>query len=255
MRIIWSFVLALGLVWLPLSGGEAPGYQEINATAPKGKTRAAEPELQVGGQLKFDIPQKGTSSGGDAAAALFIIIGAVAVVALAVYAGKYLYDVSTNDKEYEYWGDMSANFSFYNDAKTGIGGDMNGVKLAGGFKDGGARVGLAAEVGSYSFDIEGKNEDIYLNYTGSYAMVGPHIRFSSRPTKDYVYVELLGGKSSLEELKTIAVARMGYNAYLDDLMFGVNIGAIYAGLDEDEGIAKNIDNFNTSMGLEIGYRF
>ncbi len=231
--------------------------QEDNASE-SDETAGERPErleksAHVGVQhVHLDLPD--IDGSGDSALVVLVVIGVIVVAVLVVYAGKYLYDVATSNKKYDYWMDMGWTYTYFSSEATYNAGSMSGVKFSTGFKDGSAKIGMSAEAGAFAFKLDGAKEFSWVEYGGSYAMAGPHVRFESGPNT-YVYLELLGGKSSHESVDTLALGRFGIQALIGRVTAGINIGAIYMGLEDAEGIAKDADNYETTTGFEIGYSF
>lgn len=204
--------------------------------------------------VRLDLPRINTGGNSDAAMVMLIVIGVIVVAVLVVYAGKYLYDVATSDKKYDYWMDMGWSYTYFSSNKSYNAGSMSGVKLATGFIDGNAKIGVGVEAGSFAFKFDGLEESTWVEFGGSYAMAGPHVRFENGK-RAYFYLELLGGRSSHESVDTLAVGRFGINAIFGQVTAGVSMGALYMGLEDAEGIVQDVDNYETTTGVEIGYRF
>lgn len=205
--------------------------------------------------VRLRMPDLNFSGSGDSAA-IFVIIGAVVVVALVVYAGEYLYEVIATDKQHSYWIDNSFIYSnFYNDY-TQNSGSMAGYKLSFGFDSKNTKVGVSAEVGSFDFSFfqEGSR---WLDANGAYFMAGPTVRFYPPTDKSgYLFAEMLGGKSDNKNINTLGQTRVGVSkTFPNDLILGLSVGAIFVGLNDDEGILEYKDEFETTASFEMGYKF
>lgn len=235
-----------------------------------------EQQLQKEAHINIDITPHGSGGdggGGHGAEVLLIVIAFVVVAIFVVYAGKAIYELATSNKEYRYWMDIGWIYTVYNEEGNNPyshhSGSMSGVKIAAGFHDGGeVQVGVAVEVGSFNFGLDGKaeeesdflslgsNEKVnWIEYGGSYAMAGLHVRLSTKPEKGFYYLELLSGKSSHESVNTLSVGRIGGNFFFGQVGLGLNLGALYMGLNDTDGIIQNVDNYEYIVGYEVRYRF
>jgi len=236
--------------------------EENNAT--QEENNASEPSPEAGKEpskvntnigvqrAHLDLPH--IDGNGKSAMVVLVVIGVIVVAVLVVYAAKYLYDVATSNKKYDYWMDMGWMYTYFSSNKNANAGSMSGVRLSTGFKDGRAKIGMSVEAGAFAFTVQGIEESSWVEFGGSYAMAGPHVRFASGENA-YIYLELLGGQSSHESVDTLAIGRFGIHALMGHVSVGANIGAIYMGLKDSEGIVQDVDNYETTTGFEIGYSF
>lgn len=219
------------------------------------KKPAVEKRVAVSGQVDMKLPNV-RGGNGDGAKIILVVIGVVIVAVLVVYAGKFLYDIVTEERNYDYWIDTTLSSIFFSTKGSENYGGMNGVKLAAGFKENAVRIGVAAEVGTFDFQMLAREGDSRTEYDGSYMMAGPHIRLNVEGKKPFfVYLELLGGSGSHKSVDTLALGRAGFNMVFGQVSLGLSTGAIYVGLKETEGIVQNVDNYETISGFEIGYSF
>lgn len=204
---------------------------------------------------RLRVPDLNFSGSGDSAV-IFVIIGAIVVVALVVYAGEYLYEVIATDKQHSYWIDNSFIYSnFYNDY-TQSSGSMAGYKLSFGFDGKNTKVGVSAEAGTFDFSFF-QEESRWLDANGAYFMAGPTVRFYPPTDKTaYLFAEMLGGKSDNKNINTLGQARLGVSkTFQNNLILGLSLGAIFVGLNDDEGILEYKDEFETTTSFEMGYKF
>ena len=212
------------------------------------------------------LPRIGGGSSRDAGAAILVVIGVVVIAAVFIYAGKWIADALKNDEDYySYWWDIGANFTSL-DTDTGEHGSLNSIKFSGGFVPNmHTNFGLALELGQMDLNLlYNKNtEPTRINVEGSYWLLGPSVRWllGYRDTEklvnnSYFHFELLGGDSDQKQVDKIVVGRVGFNTGIGEHMrLGIHYGAFYLGMEEDEGIANDGDNYWTMLGLEIGYQF
>lgn len=238
-----------------IASQEDNASEEDNTSMPSQQTQKEPSHIHTNisaQHVQLDLPH--VDSSGDGAMVVLVVIGIVVVAILVVYAAKYLYDVATSGKKYEYWMDAGWTYTYFSSKQNYNAGSMSGVKFSTGFKDGRAKIGVSAEAGAFEFTLQGVEESSWVNFGGSYAMAGPHVRFASGENA-YIYLELLGGRSSHESVDTLAIGRFGIHALMGHVTAGVNIGAIYMGLADSEGIVQDVDNYETTTGFEIGYSF
>lgn len=216
----------------------------------------------------FQMPNINMGGGnkGDAAAVMLIVIGVVVIAALIVYAGKYIIDLFSGDSEYyAYWWDIGTQFISL-DTEAGQHGNFTGIKFTAGFvANRSAQFGLAAEVGNIDLDLNYNRNSTpqRIRIDGTYWLLGATVRWllgnvdpEQSINNSYVYFELLAGASDRDEVDKMAVARVGFNTGLGKHMrLGIHYGAFYLGLDEDQGVANDGDNYWNMVGMEIGYQF
>lgn len=228
---------------------EAPSYEE-SRHAPNFNVRAS-----------VDIFDGMDSMDGDGAVIIFVVIAVFAVVALAFYAGKYIYDVvNYKGDSYGYWYETSLfSSSIMSRVEEG---NLIGAKLATGFKDEGTHVGLAIEFGTLDvkFNLEDQDDEKgeNIDVKGSYILMGPTIRwhFDSTLNATYYYIDLLAGSTEHKEVGVMSIARTGYNfGIFDNLRLGISIGSMYLNLKESEGLIRNDNDFNMIGSVETGLRF
>ena len=175
---------------------------------------------------------------------------------VAIYAVVYVGSAMWGASDYSYWWDLEIRSSaLLGSAESGV---LVGGKLGSGIVADDAHAGIALEGGFLNMDVELENSDDIVELEGGYVMAGPAIRWADgrdgNPT--YFFMELLGGTTEHEEVDLMSVARMGFNLGLGPVVrFGLNIGAMYLGLELDEGLIRKDDNFTTILGTELGIRF
>lgn len=221
----------------------------------------------IGIDTGFRLPRISGGNGKDTAAVMLIVIGIVVVAALFIYAGKWLIDQFQNDDDYyAYWWDIG--WQIVNlDTGANQHGNFSGIKFSGGFVPNmHTNFGLTAEVGRMDLDLlyNRNSTPTRVNIEGTYWLLGPIVRWliGSRDTDEnfvhnsYVYLELLGGNTDQDGVDLIGVGRIGFNTGIGkQLRLGLHYGAFYLGLDEDQGIANDGDNYWNMYGIEIGYQF
>ncbi len=175
---------------------------------------------------------------------MLIIIGVVVIAALFIYAGRFIADLFSGDSEYyTYWWDLSTQFITLN---TEPGGHSNftGLKFSTGFVANRlAQFGLSAEAGKLDLNLfYNKNSaPARTSLQGIYWLLGATVRWllgnvdtEQAINNSYVYFELLGGASDRKEVEKIAVARVDFNAGIEEhIRFDIHYGAFYLGLNED----------------------
>ena len=193
--------------------------------------------------------------GGDADVVLFVIVGVVVVAALVIYTVGFLGSMALGIGDYAYWWDLETRTSLLvGGAESGA---MVGMKLSSGIAAADAHAGIAVEGGYLDMDVELENSDDVVEVAGGYIMAGPAIRWAGRDENPaYFFMELLGGTTEHEQVDVMSVARMGFNVGIGSVLrFGGHVGAMYLGLELDEGLIREDDNYSTIIGGEFGIRF
>jgi len=137
----------------------------------------------------------------DAAVVMFVIIGAVVVVALVVYSTKYFYDAYAGFAQCPKWWDLTLQSALFSgDAVTR--GALTGLRLSTGIQEISTRIGLTAELGRLSMTFSGSA----VSASATYWMVGPALRWyditgSGEPW--YLSAELLGGSANNRQVGTV----------------------------------------------------
>lgn len=199
----------------------------------------------------------GADWGSDGTVVLFVVIGLVVVAATVVYAGAYLYRVITNPCDISYWWDIKLHLTALSDRSEH--GYLVGGRLCSGFIDHRVHAGIAIEAGYFDVKTDINDGTDSLEINGAYGMAGPHIRwlvgrYDVNPT--HVFVELLGGITSRDEIDLISAARAGFVLRIGEYgRLGLNIGAMYSDLELDEGLVRDSDNYSLIIGTECGFRF
>jgi len=193
--------------------------------------------------------------GGDADVVLFVVIGVVVVAALVIYTVGYLGSVALGTGDYDYWWDLETGTSFL------VGGAENGVmvslKLSSGIVAADAHAGIAVEGGYLDMEVALEGSDDSVDLEGGYIMGGPAIRWAEGDANpSYISMELLGGTTEHEQVDVMSIARLGVSLGIGPAFrLGFHIGAMYLGLELDEGLVREDDNFTTILGGEVGVRF
>jgi hypothetical protein len=190
----------------------------------------------------------------DAAVVMFVLIGAVVVVALVVYSTKYFYDAYAGFAECPKWWDLTLQSAVFSGDAIARGA-LVGLRLSTGVQDISTRFGLTAELGRLSMTFSGPVQDV----SASYWMVGPALRWydtSGRGEPWYLSAELLGGSANNRQVGTVSAARLGLNFPAGAHMrLGLSLGALYTALSDVDGALAKYDNYYYLLGLELGARF
>ena len=239
---------------VPSSEEGTPGYSSSQASSPP--DRADSVSCNGFFDLTRDLGRSNWSDN-DAAIVIFVVVGAVVVFAVLVYAGAFLYELATGKGTHSYWWDMEGKTSFL--CSHANSGHMAGARLSSGFENAQAKVGLVFEAGSINAEIHPQEAMGKVNVEGGYAMAGAGIRWPLSAEKinpSFIGVELLAGTSSDESVRMMSTACASLSFGLGLRMrLGASLGALYLGLDPTEGPLKKFDNFTTLVGIQAGYRF
>lgn len=190
----------------------------------------------------------------DAAVVMFVLIGAVVVVALVVYSTKYFYDAYAGFAQCPKWWDLTLQSTLFSGDVVSQG-TLTGLRLSTGIQEYTTRIGLTAELGRLAMTFSGPASNVSANYW----MIGPALRWydTSRNGEPwYLSAELLGGSANNHQVGTVSAARIGLNFPIGGSMrMGVSVGALYTALNNIEGAIAKYDNYYYLLGFELGTRF
>ena len=190
----------------------------------------------------------------DAAVVMFVLIGAVVVVALVVYSTKYFYDAYSGFSECPKWWDLTLQSAVFSGDVVSRGA-LAGLRLSTGVQEAATRIGLTAEFGRLSMTFRGATQDL----SATYWMVGPALRWYEAGDNGepwYLSAELLGGSANDRQVGIVSAARLGLNFPVGASMrMGVSLGALYTALNNVEGALARYDNYYYMLGFELGTRF
>lgn len=193
----------------------------------------------------------------DASLVIFVVIGAVVVLAVVVYAGAYLYDMATGSDEYLHWWNLETQASFLTGNQSR--GYTAGLKLSAGFERNDTRVGAVLESGYLDVGIRQEGQAERLNADGVFVMAGAGVRWIFGETPEnpsHFGVELLAGTAWDDQVDVMSVARANLSLGIGSRgRLGFTAGSMFLGLDPTEGILENRNNFTTILGIETGIRF
>ena len=193
----------------------------------------------------------------DAAVVLFVVIGAVVVVALIVYAGAYVYNMLRGDRHYTYWWDLQPHAAWI--TGRGENGFLTGLKLSSGFVQNEVHAGLAVEAGYLNMDVKVHGQPDRTGIDGVYGLIGPAIRWQlgGDPVNPAsLSMEFLGGATESSRADLMSVARAALSVGIGSYgRVGVSLGAMYLDLRLDQGLTRRGDQFTLLLGTEFGLRF
>ena len=208
------------------------------------------------GDLLVEIMRTDWTSS-DASVVIFVVIGAVVVLAVVVYAGAYLYDMATGSDEYLHWWNLETQASFLTGNRSR--GYTAGLKLSAGFERNDTRVGAILESGYLDVGIRQEGQSERLDADGVFVMAGVGVRwiFGETPKNpSHFGMELLAGTAWDEQVDVMSVARANLSLGIGSRgRLGFTVGSMFLGLDPTEGILENRSNFTTILGIETGIRF
>jgi hypothetical protein len=185
---------------------------------------------------------------------MFVLVGAVVVIALVVYSTKYFYDAYAGFAECPKWWDLTLQSAIFSGEAVSRGA-ITGLRLSTGVQDAATRIGLTAELGSLYMTFHGATK----NLSATYWMIGPALRWYDSTNNGepwYLSAELLGGSANNHQVGTVSAARLGLNFPVGASMrMGVSLGALYTALSNVEGVLAKYDNYYYVLGFELGTRF
>lgn len=208
----------------------------------------------------------------DDAVVVFVVIGVFVVAALFVGVGIIAYDMIVNHRKYSPWYDLAlAETPVVSHSGTQMQAydwaNLVGVRFSAGLERPNFGVGLTFDAGYLHLGLNDKYDaGRELHQNGSYAMLGPQLRFALGGNIDdhYFFGELLAGRATLDEVDLISAARIGYRggfstSSCDRCFWGVNLGSLYLGLKPRDGVLLKDGTRNNTfllfLGMELGYQF
>ena len=216
---------------------------------------ASDESFRVLVDITDDILHSGNnSSGGEGAAVVFVIVGAVVILVWALYVFKYIYDLAAGFRPCGRWSELG--FVSSSISSTGIQHiAFDGVRYMTGFRDGNTDVGIAVELGHSDILL---TEVTALQLQGRYWFLGPVLRWrlSRSNNPHYFQMNFMGGSTEHDEIGVIAKASLGLRFGLGDhLHLGLSWGAMNVELNNDQGIISDRDQYHYLYGVSAGFRF
>jgi hypothetical protein len=265
---------------IPVGGSVTPPPSATNTSTGNSPTSAVpavtqaadSPERPVPEAPPSEVPPPDTCAGLDGlmvdlsgidipsdegAIIILVVVGVVVVLSVVVYAAAFLYALAIGSGDVGYWWDLEAHGSllFGNESD----GYMSGIRFSSGLENMPVMVGLVLEGGQIQADMGAQSPLGITEISGAYGLAGAGVRwalggYESNPT--YLGFDLLGGTAADENVNLMSVARANISlGFSPHLRFGFSLGALYMGLEADDGLIQDIDNFSTMTGVQIGYRF
>lgn len=207
------------------------------------------------GRLIVDLFNTDWSSG-DAAIVVFVIVSAIVVLTVVVYAGVYLYEIVTGRGDYEHWLNIEPRVSvLYGRSGSGY---FAGLTVAAGFESEQTRTGALLEAGYMNLRVRPEESDGRIRAEGAYIMAGTGVNwlFGKTDNPSLFGLELLAGTADDPDVKLMSVARANLNFGLGTYgRFGVSLGSLLIGLEAGDGLLKDHNLFVPLLGFETGFRF
>ena len=235
--------------------GQAPTAAPARDCMPQTGVRA-EGDAETSVDLAANVlRQAGRGSDrNDAAVVMFVLVGAVVVIALVVYSTKYFYDAYSDFAECQKWWDLTLQSAIFSGEAVSRGA-LTGLRLSTGVQDAATRIGLTAELGSLYMTFHGATDSV----SATYWMIGPALRWYDSTNNGepwYLSAELLGGSANQHQVGAVSAARLGLNFPVGArIRMGVSLGALYTALSNAEGALAKYDNYYYVLGFELGTRF
>jgi len=205
----------------------------------------------------FDLIGDLGSLDSDAAIVIFIIVGVSVVAAVIVYSAALLYQAGAGLGGYDYWWDTEIHGATL--VGGGDRGGMAALRIGSGVDLREARLGLVLEGGYIDAEIALDEAPDQVDVEGGFAMGGAGVRWpfgSSTSNASFFGIELLAGTIWDADVDLMSVARTTLSLGLrEHLRLGFSLGALYLGLDAEDALVEDIDNFTTLLGVEAGVRF
>jgi hypothetical protein len=216
-----------------------------------------------------DINLKGGFSGGgnsDAALILFAVIGIVIIIAVIPYAISYLYELAAGH-DLCYFHEISlTRISMRSEKQLKDGALLTQDSDFGSIgysinvdRTNHADLGLAFELGWHR--VKGHSDNnlhLDLNEEGSFFLVGPRLYFARHlPSRSHGFLELLGGRSTNDNVVTMAKAQIGFKYYPASSRFGIGaaVGSLYTDLAVRGGLLSERDKFDLFFAVSLATSF
>lgn len=242
---------------VPESGTGADAYEEpVEAdTPPRGGP--ADGSCDLVGNLIVELIDTDWASS-DAAVVIFVVIGVAVVLTVVVYAGVYLYEIVTGTGNYRHWWQIEPRFESVSGGASR--GQLAGVKLSAGFEREASdmRTGLIVESGYMNLHVQPEDGGSRVRAEGGYLMAGAGIQwlFGRPQNPSSLGFELMAGVADDRDVDIVSVARanLGFGISTHGRL-GLSVGALLVGLDPEDGLLENHNQFIPLIGLETGIRF
>jgi hypothetical protein len=225
-----------------------------SGTSSKTDPEATEDSFRLIVDVTDDMLRSGNHGGGEGAAIVFVIVGAVVIVVWALYVVKYLYDLAVGFQPCGRWSELTLVSSTIS-ASDLQHIDFDGARFMTGFRDGNMDVGIALELGHVDLLL---TEASSLALKGSYWLLGPMLRWrlSSGSNPHYFQMNFMGGSTEHDEVGVLARASLGFRLGLGDhVHVGVSWGAMNVRLNNDQGIISDRDQYHYLYGINAGFGF
>ncbi|MBT4761522.1 MAG: hypothetical protein HOO06_07490 [Bdellovibrionaceae bacterium] len=198
-----------------------------------------------------------SSSSNKDALVVVAVIGVVAVAALVVYAGQFVYESINDNFKCQAWQELGFRYSNITDStETQFrNGNFKGIFYSNTHYIPIGTMGLNVELGTFNLNLETQDNFNTNTYSGSYLMLGPSFTFPLS-TNQFFNLELLGGTASTDDIGLLSTLRAGYNVVISDTVsLNLSLGAAYIKVKGLEGYLGHADDLNYLSGFQFSFRY
>lgn len=203
----------------------------------------------------------GWGSGGDSKDFLIIVavIGVVVVAAALVYSIGYLVEMSSKGFDCHALDEIGYRYTQVSDhsSKQDREAELNSVFYTRQYDVPFGLMGLTAELGHHSIDLNVNGVSSQQHYNGGYLLLGPSFSFLfGRESFGAFQIELLAGTSTEKEIGVMSTLRFGFDFRLTpDFSVGINAGAAVIDIKEFDNYFNDRDQLNYLSGAAVSYVF
>jgi hypothetical protein len=198
--------------------------------------------------------------GGDWAAVIYVVVGAVVVSAFVIYAPYLLYQLIANDGRDPVFHEIGLRYSY--SGKTWSDGgpplyrnaNLLGLRYAVGLDKSGFGLGLSMEGGYINLSLQDmQNPTQAFDFSGGYLVAGPMVRFGNNRPASFT-LEFLNGTSDHGSIGWISKSRMTVQGRVgpSGLLVGAHLGAVFYDLKFYDGLVQRQGDFNRDLSLILG---
>lgn len=201
----------------------------------------------------------GSSSNDKDLLIIVAVIGVVVVAAVLVYAVVYLVEMAAQGIDCRGLDDFGYRFTHISDHSylQDRSGNLNGLYYTRNYYVPFGTMGLTAEAGHHSIELDLAGVAANKNYNGGYLMIGPSFSFLFGE-RDFgaFQIELLGGTSTEKQIGLMSTLRFGVAFNITpSFTAGINLGAALIDLKDSDNYLNSRDQLNYLSGAAVSMRF
>lgn len=201
----------------------------------------------------------GSSSNDKDLLIIVAVVGVVVVAAVLIYAVVYLVEMAAQGIDCRGRDDFGYRFTHISDHSylQDRSGNLNGLYYTRNYYVPFGTMGLTAEAGHHSIELDLAGVAANKNYNGGYLMIGPSFSFLFGE-RDFgaFQIELLGGTSTEKQIGLMSTLRFGVAFNITpSFTAGINLGAALIDLKDSDNYLNSRDQLNYLSGAAVSMRF